>query len=238
MKNTKNEKQIATSLDSQALILDPQTGGILKALSDQLDKTQSEIIREFVNSINRLFLIYKNSENHSSKEDLAFTLDFIISHLHLLPQIADSLGVLSGRDTDIVIGNLQICLEQKTMSFSLGLGFSDPEKIFVTMAGGHVQLFSNRYLSIETSTNEFERLKGRALMMVTDSVPYAEARIELVKCNELNRTPNLVNKGRSHAKARVKEVELTISSHNVKYLPTYHKFNDLMDRVISFLGNV
>jgi hypothetical protein len=33
---------------------------------------------------------------------------------------------------------------------------------------------------------------------------------------------------------RIKEVELTISSYNVKYLPTFHKFNALMDDVVHY----
>jgi hypothetical protein len=31
----------------------------------------------------------------------------------------------------------------------------------------------------------------------------------------------------------IKEVELTIRSHTIKYLPTFHKFNALLDEVVS-----
>jgi hypothetical protein len=31
---------------------------------------------------------------------------------------------------------------------------------------------------------------------------------------------------------RIKEVELTIRKHNIKYLPTFHKFNALMVDVV------
>lgn len=36
---------------------------------------------------------------------------------------------------------------------------------------------------------------------------------------------------------RIKEVELTLRSLNVKYLPTFHKFNELMDNVVYYFGN-
>jgi hypothetical protein len=43
MKNNKEKNQIATS---EALNLDPETRGILQTVSDRLDKTPTEIIKE------------------------------------------------------------------------------------------------------------------------------------------------------------------------------------------------
>ena len=71
--------------------------------------------------------------NSGPKESPAFMFDFINQHLHLLPQIAENISLLSGRDTDIVISNLDIALEKNAVTFGLGLGLHDLEKVFVTM---------------------------------------------------------------------------------------------------------
>ena len=99
MKNNKEKNQIATS---EALNLDPETRGILQTVSDRLDKTPTGIIKEAVYSIDRLFSWNNSDGNSNNKENLALTFDSTIKHLHLLPQIAESVSLLSGRDTDVV----------------------------------------------------------------------------------------------------------------------------------------
>jgi hypothetical protein len=123
--------------------------------------------------------------------------------------------------------------------FDLGLGLYDLEKIFVTMVGGHVQLFSNRYLrysndSYRYTTNEIEKIKQYVLGKVKESIPYANLTVGLVERNNMDKTSDVNNKRglAGDAIVRVKEVELTIGSHNIKYLPTFQKFNALMDDVV------
>jgi hypothetical protein len=95
---------------------------ILQSVSDRLDKTPPEIIKEIVHSLDRLFSWNNSDKNSSTKEDLTFTFDSMIQHLHLLPEIARSVSDLTGRDTDVLIGSLEICLGENTVRFDLGLG--------------------------------------------------------------------------------------------------------------------
>ena len=177
-----------------------------------------------------------------TKDDFAFSFNSMVQQLHVLPQLSDSISLLSGRDTDIVIGNVQICLETNTVRFNLGLGLFDLEKIFVAMIGGHIQLFSNRHLSISNNRDEIEKIKEYAHTKVKESVPYAHVTIGLVECSSMNKTYDLRKERDTDRLAddkivRVKEIELTIISHNIKYLPTFHKFNALMDDVVYYFTN-
>jgi hypothetical protein len=77
---------------------------------------------------------------------------------------------------------------------------------------------------------------------VKESVPYADVTVGLVERNNMNKTSDVNNKRgidglADDAAIRVKEVELTIGSYNIKYLPTFHKFNALMDDVVYCFEN-
>jgi hypothetical protein len=243
MKNNKNNKnQAETSAISEVLNLDLKTREILYTISDQLNKTPQEIIKEMAYAMERLFRWNNRYQNNRTKEDLAFTFDSMIQHLHILPQIAESISILSGRDSDVTIGNLDICLERNAVTFNLGLGIYDLEKVFVTMEDRHIQLFSNRYLSDKYTADEIEKIKEYAHTKVKESVPYADVAIGAVERNNMNKSDDLGNTGSKDQLAantivRIKEVELTIKSHNIKYLPIFHKFNGLMGDVIYYFGN-
>jgi hypothetical protein len=237
-KSNNNKDQITTSATSEVLILDPETRGKLQTVSNLLDRSPSEVIGEFLHSVDRLFSLRKINGNSVPKEDTAFMFDFINQHLHLLPQIAESISLLSGRDTDIVIGNLDIVLETNVVTFDLGLGLYDLEKVFVTMKEGHIQLFSNRYLSGRYTVKEIEKIKGHARNIVKESLPYVDVKIGLLDSNsDVNKIPDTSNKTDILAPGKMitlKEVELTIRSDTIQYIPTFHKFNALMDDVIYY----
>jgi hypothetical protein len=215
---------------------------MLYTISDQLNKTPQEIIKEVVYAMERLFRWNHPDQINKTKEDLTFTFDSAIQHLHILPRIVESVSILSGRDSDVTIGNLGICLEGNTVTFDLGFGLYDLEKVFVTMEEGHIQLFTNRLLRLSSDRDEIEKIKEYAHTKVKESVPYANVTIGLVECNSMNKTDDLRNeRGNDQLAANtmiiIKEVELTIISHNIKYLPVFHKFNELMNDVIYYFGN-
>lgn len=242
MKNNKNNKnQVETSAISEVLNLDLKTREILQSISDQLNKTPQEIIKELVYAMERLFQWNNSGQINRTKEDLTFTFDCAIQHLHILPRIVESVSILSGRDSDITIGNLGICIERNTVTHDLGLGLYDLEKVFVTMEEGHIQLFSNRYLSGNYTTYEIEKIKEYTHTKVKESIPYADVTVGLVEYNNLTKTDDSSNRGNDQLAAdtivRIKEVELTIRSLNVKYLPTFHKFNALMNEVVYYFQN-
>ena len=64
--------------------------------------------------------------------------------------------------------------------------------------------------------------------------------MKLVECPTVKKSEDLRNKKGTAANTiiRVKEVELTIKSHNIKYLPTLQKFNTLMDDELSLVNCV
>jgi hypothetical protein len=238
-KKNNNKVQITTSATSEALILDSETRSKLRTISSKLDRIPSEVIEEFVHSLDRFYSLSKNNGNGTTKENPAFMFDFINQHLHLLPQIAESISLLSGRDTDIVIGHLDIVLDRNAVTFDLGLGLYDLEKVFVTMEEGHIQLFSNRYLSDRYTIKEIEKIREQARKYVKESVPYADVTIGIVKTdNGGDKKPDSSSRaGRSAAAGKIiniKEVELTIRSNNIQYVPMFHKFNTLMDDVIYY----
>lgn len=231
-----------TSTTSELLNLDPETRGKLLTVSNLLDRSPSEVIREFVHSVDRLFSLRKINGNNIPKEDTAFMFDFINQHLHLLPQIAESISLISGRDTDIVISNLNIVLERNTVTFGLGLGLYDLEKGFVTMKERHIELFSNRYLSGKYTVEEIEKIMEYAQNNVKESVPYADVIIGIVRIdNDSDKKPDSSSRTDGSATTgkiiSIKEVELTIRSDTVQYIPTFHKFNALMDDVIYYFEN-
>ena len=91
------------------------------------------------------------------------------------------------------------------------------------------------------TTYEIEKIKEYAHTKVKESVPYADVTIGLVEYNNLTKTDDSRNRGNDQLAVdtivRIKEVELTIRSLNVKYLPTFHKFNVLMDEVVYYFQN-
>ena len=148
MKNNRNNRnQVETSI-SEVLNLDLKTREILQSISDLLNKTPQEIIKELVYAMERLFQWNNSGQISRTKEDLTFTFDCAIQHLHILPQIVESVSILSGRDSDVTIGNLGICIERNTVTFDLGLGLYDLEKVFVTsraaVARVLLEFFSSR----------------------------------------------------------------------------------------------
>jgi hypothetical protein len=235
-KNNKNQVDPSTILN-----LDLKTREILQSISVQLNKTPQEIIKEVVYAMERLFRWNNSGQDNRTKEDLSFTFDSAIQNLHILPRIVESVSILSGRDSDVIIGNLGICLERNTVTFNLGLELYDLEKVFVTMEEGYIQLFSNRGLKISSDRDEIEKIKEYAHTKVKESVPYADVTVGLVEYNNLATTDDSRNRDNDHfaadTKVRIKEVELTLRSLNVKYLPTFHKFNELMDDVVYYFGN-
>lgn len=242
MKSSKNMNQVKTSAIPEVLNLDLKTRGILQTVSNRLNKTPSKIVEEFVYSMDSLFSWNGFNEDNNTKEDLAPAFDFTIQHLHLLPQIAEGVSLLIGRDTDVIMGSLQILLERNTVRFDLGLGLYDLEKVFVTVADGHIQLFTNRHLSNKYSTDEIEKIKNYAYKIVKESVPYTDVTIGILDCSDVNKTSNVANKIYTDRLAadtiiKMNEVELTIRSNNVKYLPTFHKFNVLMNHVVYYFEN-
>jgi|GEM_PF-2937793 len=120
-KSYSTKSQITNSAISQVLNLDPEITSKLQTVSNFLDRMPSKVIEGFVRSIDRLFSWNRINGNNGIKKHLSFSFDFMIQHLHLLPQIAESISPLTGRDTDVVIGNLDIDLENNPIAFSLGL---------------------------------------------------------------------------------------------------------------------
>ena len=203
-----------------------------------MGRSHSEVIGDLVHSVDRFFSLYQIGDS-APKEKLAFMFDFINQHLHLLPQIAESISLLSGRDTDIVIGNLNIILERNVVTFDLCLGLYDLEKLFVTMEEGHIRLFSNRYLSGKYTVKEIEKIKEYARDGVKESVPYADVTIGIVRTeNDGNKKSDSSNRADGSATTgktiSIKEIELTIQSDNIQYIPTFHKFNALMNDVFYY----
>ena len=152
--NISNKDQITTTLVSEVLNLklDPEIRRKLQVVSEQVNKAPPDLITEMVYHVHELLSSERFGKKNAAKEDLALVFEFTFQHLHLLPQIGESVSLLSGRDTDVVIDNLIIDLKTNTVTFSLGFGLCDLEKVFVTIAEGHTQLFSNRYLEDNYTT--------------------------------------------------------------------------------------
>jgi hypothetical protein len=238
-KSNNNKGQITTSATSELRNLDPDTRLKLQTVASQLGRSPSEVVRDLVHSVDSLFSFYQITGDSVPKKNPAFMFDFINQHLHLLPQVAESISLLSGRDTGIVISNLDIVLERNIVTFALGLGLYDLEKVFVTMKEGHIQLFSNRYLSGKYTVKEIEKLKEYTCKDVKGSVPYADVTIGIVRTdNDGDKKPDSSNRAGGSATTgniiSIKEVELTIRSDTIQYIPTFHKFNALMDDVIYY----
>ena len=111
--------------------------------------------------------------------------------------------------------------------------------MFVTIEEGNIQLFSNRYLSGRYTVKEIEKIKEYARKDVKESVPYADVTIGIVKTdNNGDKKPDSSNRADGSAITgkiiSIKEVELTIRSDTIQYIPTFHKFNVLMDDIIYY----
>lgn len=55
--------------------------------------------------------------------------------------------------------------------------------MFVTIEEGHVQLFSNRFLSDKYIADEIKQIKEYAYKVTKESVPYADVIIGVVESN-------------------------------------------------------
>jgi hypothetical protein len=73
---------------------------------------------------------------------------------------------------------------------------------------------------------------------IKESVPYADVIIGILESdteeNKLGDSRNMTHGLANDKIISIKELELTIRSNNIKHLPTYHKFRELMDDVIDY----
>jgi hypothetical protein len=75
-KSNNNKGQIITSATSDPLNLDPGTKAKLQSVASQLDRSHSEVIEEFIRSVDNLFSWKKINGERAPKENLAFEFDF------------------------------------------------------------------------------------------------------------------------------------------------------------------